>query len=175
MHEREERVSFNLPVEVGELLERRVVSWWQQAGEDWPSNRWRTHPEFDGLHDISDLAKELTVWLQVWYPTDGKPHVFQPSLRLESIIWEKYDGSIMDLGFHMSFVCDERNPCEEAGENDGGLLILGFNMRRESFSTDGMNGALEVTLRLQCESLSTDVQNESFLTSGYLSKLKSVC
>ena len=81
-YEKEERVAFNLPVYVGELLERRVVSWWQQAGEDWPPNRWRTHPELDGLHDISDLAKELTVWLQVWYPTDGKPHVLQPSLQL---------------------------------------------------------------------------------------------
>ena len=46
----------------------------------------------------------------------------------------------MQLGFHMSLVYDERSPCEGAGENDGGLLILGFNMRRESFSTDGMNG-----------------------------------
>ena len=58
-HEREERVSFNLPIEVGELLERRVVSWWLQAGEDWPPNRWRTHPELDGLHDISDLAASM--------------------------------------------------------------------------------------------------------------------
>ena len=129
----------------------------------------------DGLHDIFDLAKELTVWLQVWYPTDGKPHVLQPSLQLESIIWEKYDGSIMELGFHMSFVCDERSPCEEAGENDGGLLRLNFNMGRYSSPTDGMNGALEVNLGLQCESFSADVQNDSFLTSGYLSKLKSVC
>ena len=123
-HEREERVSFNLPVEVGELLDMRVVSWWQQAGEDWPPNRWRTPPEFDGLHDISDLAKELTVWLQLWHPSDGKPHVLQPSLQLESIIWEKYDGSIMQLEFEMSFVCDERSPCEEAGEHDGGARIF---------------------------------------------------
>ena len=127
------------------------------------------------MRDISDLAKELTVWLQVWYPTDGKPHVLQPSLQLAEIIWEKYDGSIMQLEFHMSHVCDERSPCEEAGEHDGGLLKLTFHIRRESFSTDGMNGALEVNLGLQCESFSADVQNDSFLTSGYLSKLKSVC
>ena len=77
----------------------------------------------------------------------------------------------MELGFRMSFVCDERNPGEEAGENDGGLLILGFHMRRESFSTDGMNGPLEVNLGLQ-----RDVNgHDSFLTSGYPSKLKSVC
>ena len=68
-----------------------------------------------------------------------------------------------------------RSHCEEAGEHDGGLLRLTFNMRRASFFTDGMNGALEVNLGLQCESFSTDVWNDSFLTSGYLSKLKSVC
>ena len=75
----------------------------------------------------------------------------------------------------MSFVCDEFGPCEEARENDGGLLRLDLSMRREFFSTDGMNGALEVSFGFQCESFSYDSLYASFLTSGYLSKLKSVC
>ena len=136
---------------------------------------WRTHPELEEFNDIFDLAKELTVWLQVWYPTDGKPHVLRPSLQLKSRMWENFEGMEMELGWHMSFVCDERSPCEEAREGDGGLLRLNFNMGRYSSPTDGMNSALEVDLGLQCESFSNDVLNDSVLTSGYLSKLKSVC
>ena len=79
----EERISFDLPVEVGELLEKRVVSWWQQAGTDWPPNMFGAQQEFQCLHDIFDFAKDLTLWFQVWYATDGKPHVLQPSLKLE--------------------------------------------------------------------------------------------
>ena len=82
---------------------------------------------------------------------------------------------MMELGFHMSFVFDERSPCEEAGENYGGLLRLNFNMLRELYSTNGMNSALEVNLILQCDSFSNGFRIDSILTSGYLSKLKSVC
>jgi len=51
-------VSFNLPSGVGELLERRVLSWWQRAGEAWPPNRVSACglPEF---HDLIDLATEV--------------------------------------------------------------------------------------------------------------------
>ena len=94
-HDTVESVSFNLPSEVGELLERRVLSWWQRAGEDWPPDVWSP----DGLHDIHDLidlATELTVWLQVWYPTERKPIVLQRSLQLSSHLRENfYIGSRM--------------------------------------------------------------------------------
>ena len=175
-YQKEETVAFNLPVDVGELLERRVVSWWQQAGDDWPPKLWLTHPELEILNGISDLAKELTVWLEVWYPTDSKPHVLRPSLKLTSIMWEKHGGmALMKLGWHMSFVCDERSPCEEADEDDGGRLILNLNIWRYLSPRDNMNSALEVDLGLQCESFSSGVLNNIILTSGYLSKLKSVC
>ena len=68
----EEIAEFDPPSDFGEALERAVISWWRQAGKDWPP------PPFDpvGLtefHDITDLAQELTVWLQVWYKMDDTP------------------------------------------------------------------------------------------------------
>ena len=75
----------------------------------------------------------------------------------------------------MSFVCDERSPCGEADEDDGGWLILNLNIWRYLSPRDNMNSALEVDLGLQCESFSSGVLDNIILTSGYLSKLKSVC
>ena len=73
----------------------------------------------------------------------------------------------MELLFTQNFKCDENNPYEDAG----GLLILSADLWRTSFATDGMNGPLEVSLGLKCD---VD-EHSSFLTSGYLSKLRSVC
>lgn len=174
-HEKEERVSFNLPLEVAELLERRVVSWWQRAGEDWPPPPHRASPAgLQEFHDITDLAKELTVWLQVWYPADCKPRVLQPSLQLLQVQWEHIslvDSSCMELLFTQHFVCNDVESGNETDWDRGGLLILKAGLWRRSLSTDGMNGPIDARLGLEC----TVDEHSSFLTSGYLSKLKSVC
>ena len=88
-HAKEERVSFNMPLEVAELLESCVVSWWKRAGEDWPPSQGFANWHLDGAPfstpltkellapDVASLAKELTVWLQVWYHTGCEPRVLQ--------------------------------------------------------------------------------------------------
>ena len=81
----------------------------------------------------------------------------------------------MELACTMRFECDERNPGEEACQYNGGLLSVNVDQHRKSLSADGMNGPLEVSLGLQCKVNDHSGTYRGFLTSGYLSKLKSVC
>ena len=97
----DEIVDFDPPSDFGKALECAVISWWRQAGKDWPP------PPFDAVgltefHDITDLAQELTVWLQVWYKMDDTPRVLRPSLNLSQVRWEELsheDTALMELHF----------------------------------------------------------------------------
>ena len=55
----------------------------------------------------------------------------------------------MELVFTQKFQCDERSPGEEAYKDDGGVLSLYVELWRDSFSPDGMNGQLGVSMELR--------------------------
>ena len=165
----EEIALFDPPSDLGEALERVVISWWRQAGEDWPP------PPYDpvGLtefHDITDLAQELTVWLQVWYKMDDTPRVLRPSLNLSQVRWEDIsfdDSAVMQLHFDQHL-----NPDDVHDENEHfGTLELEIDICRKLFSVRGMDGQVEVHMHFA----GFVDEKGSYLTSGYLSKLKSVC
>ena len=122
------------------------------------------------LHDITDLAQELTVWLQVWYKMDDTPRVLRPSLNLSQVRWEDVsfdDSAVMELHFKQHL-----KPDDVPDENEHfGILELDIHIWRKLFSVRGMDGPPDVHMYF-----AGFVDDEgSYLTSGYLSKLKSVC
>ena len=119
------------------------------------------------------VFEELTVWLQVWYSTLDKPIVVQPSLHLFEVLKDidivDDDSRRTQLFFIQHFVCDDVD--QGRLPRKGGMLELCADLYRKSFSTLGMNGPRVVSLVLQ--GFVDDCRG--FLTSGYLSKLTSVC
>ena len=164
----EEIAEFDPPSDFGEVLERAVISWWRQAGKDWPPPN---HPKgLTHFQDITDLAQELTVWLQVWYKMDDTPRVLRPSLNLSQVMWEDVscdDSALLELYFTQNF-----KPDGVLDENEyWGSLDLEISIWRKLFSVRGMDGPPKVYIQFAGY---VDGQ-VSYLTSGYLSKLKSVC
>ena len=167
----EEIALFDPPSDFGEALERALISWWRQAGEDWPPF-WRRLGSvgLTEFHDITDLAQELTMWLQVWYKMDDTPRVLRPSLNLSQVWWEDVSG---DDSVGMQLLFDQYwNPDDVHNENQHfGKVELEIHIWRKLFSARGMDGPLEVNMYFA----GFVDEKGSYLTSGYLSKLKSIC
>ena len=165
----QEIAEFDAPSDFGETLERAVISWWWQAGKDWPPSP-DDPVDLTEFHDITDLAQELTVWLQVWYKMDDTPRILRPSLNLSQVRWEEVsydDSAVMELHFKQHL-----KPDDVPDENEHfGILELDIHIWRKLFSVRGMDGPPEVVVYF-----AGFVDDKgSYLTSGYLSKLKSVC
>ena len=167
-HTTEEIASFHPPSEIGVALESAVMSWWRQAGESWPPN-WSPYRLCD-LHSIADLAQELTVWLQVCYKIDTTPRVVRPCLHLSHVVWEDMsdnESACMELLFCQGF---ESYRWDRWPVGRYGSIEFYSSLWRTMFSISGMDGPLKVTMEFK-----GDVdEHQSFLISGYLSKLKCV-
>ena len=174
-HANEEIALFYPPLEIGAALESAVLSWWRQAGENWPPPSWSGYG-LGEFHDVADLAQELTLWLQVWYNMDVTSRVLRPCLHLSQVLWEDTpldESACMELLFVQNFVGprgDEQND-DDDNDEEYGDIELHIQLHRNMFSVSGMDGPLEVIIEFKG---SVD-EHASFLTSGYLSKLKCVC
>ena len=100
------------------------------------------------------------------------PRVVRPCLHLSHVVWEDMsdnESACMELLFCQGF----EGPVEDEHATEGryGGIELHIGLWRTMFSISGMDNPLEVTMEFE-----GDVdEHVSFLTSGYLSKLKCVC
>ena len=178
-YEEEERASFNMPLAIAELLESSVVSWWKSAGDDWPPTRGWFSTRLTTRPDLTPLTRELTVWLQVWYPTGCALRVIQPNLQLAHVAWEHIvwdDSSCMEIEFAQDFCADFTSNAEAfefSASNSASLeCVSSVTLKCNLWRKPWLNGPLKVDVELVGD---LDDSHSSFLTSGYLSKLKSVC
>ena len=180
-HAIEEEAAFILPDHAALTLENEVVSWWQSAGRVWPPP---SH-EPVGLEEFENIDNfGITVWLEIWFPGNpGRHHrVLRPDLRIGSIWWEDmshYDGSsVTVVEFTQLFhAMPETLPLipfpwnrPDVGYDFGGSTTLRISLMRPQLSKVGRQGPLEASVRLQG---SVD-EHQSFLMSGYLSKLHAI-
>ena len=163
-HEHVEAASFDMPANIVAAIDAEMVQWWQRTGGTWPP------PDYEatGRGSYQGQDKEgfdIECWLQAWVQGKGVgPHVFHPCMSLFSVAWElafPAREAFTTILYTRDFV---------VGDDLYGSIDFEICLYRKDYSTRGMNAPIEATAMLT----GRVAEHDSFLTSGYLSKLTNI-